>query len=222
MFHSCLRGQRPAWSCEGSALPRVRVVWPGMAVGGRLGAAWGQPLLKVMMWKGNVSRTRSFPRGSSRTVNSAQSLQLSYLPLAACQLWVWVQALKSGCIIIPDISCSQWGSQVRVNLWRTLSTPVCWLKGDPRNDEAEVFKPPALTQILVWASSESLYVMWIFIFQRCSEFLEETECICAPVLSVTISARVGLGILKMGGDMSLGVKIFEKWEQLSSGETVMK
>lgn len=38
----------------------------------------------------------------------------------------------------------------------------------------------------------------------------ETECVCAPVLSVTISSRVGLGILGMGGDMDLGVKIFEK------------
>lgn len=31
-----------------------------------------------------------------------------------------------------------------------------------------------------------------------SEFLEETECICASVLAVTISSRVGLGILEMG------------------------
>lgn len=53
--------------------------------------------------------------------------------------------------------------------------------------------------------------MWIFIFQRWSEFLEGTECICAPVLAVTISSRVGLGVLEMGGDMSLGVKIFETW-----------
>lgn len=52
--------------------------------------------------------------------------------------------------------------------------------------------------------------MGIFLFQRCSEFLEETECICALVLSVTISSRVALGILEMGGDTSLGVKIFDK------------
>lgn len=76
-------------------------------MGKEVGGGWGESSLKVMMWKGKVSRTQSFPRGSSRTVNSALSLQLSYLPLAACQLLVWIQALKSECIIIPDISCSQ-------------------------------------------------------------------------------------------------------------------